>query len=158
MKGMTATVDTSLGTIKIQLAPDAAPNNTRAFIRYAKSGIYDGATFFRVSGKYYMSAGFLDTWPQDSPNRKRFFSQVPGAFEPNTEKSVRGTLFIRQLQDAATSWYFFLISKDNPALDGKNDPIGHVVEGLDVVDKIAGAEVEGDAPKTRIEIKKITIQ
>ena len=51
-----------------------------------------------------------------------------------------------------------MISKDNPALDGKNVAFAKVVEGLEVVDKIAEAELDGDKPKERIEIKKITIQ
>jgi cyclophilin family peptidyl-prolyl cis-trans isomerase len=158
MKALHATVETSLGTMKLQLNPDAAPNTTRAFVRYAKSGMYDGTTFFRVSQKYYMEAGYLDAWPQDHPNRKRFFSLWPTPFEKNDVKQLRGTVSMRQVQDGITSTFFIIISQDNPALDGKHVPIAKVVEGLDVVDKIAGAETENDQPKQRIEIKRITIQ
>jgi cyclophilin family peptidyl-prolyl cis-trans isomerase len=65
---------------------------------------------------------------------------------------------MRQTQEGLTSWYFFIISKDNPALDSKHTPFAKVTEGLDVIDKIAEAEVDGDKPKQRIEIKKVTIQ
>ncbi|HWP43835.1 MAG TPA: peptidylprolyl isomerase [Blastocatellia bacterium] len=158
MKAMQATIETSLGTMKLQLMPEAAPNTTRAFVRFARAGMYDGTTFFRVSQKYYLEAGYLDAWPQDSPNRKRFFSLWPTPFEKNDVKQVRGTVSMRQVQDGITSYYFFIISQDNPALDGKHVPFAKVVEGLDVVDKIAGVEVDKDQPKQRIEIKKITIQ
>jgi len=158
MKAMRATIETSLGALKLQLAPESAPNAARAFVRYSRAGLYDGTTFYRVSQKYYMEAGYLGDWPQDSPNRKRQFSLWPIPAEKSELKQERGTVSMRQGADGATSWYFFVISKDNPALDGKHTPFAKVVEGLEVLDKIAEAEVDGDKPKQRIEIKKITVQ
>lgn len=158
MKAMTISIETSLGNMKLEMMPEAAPNNARAFVRFARSGMYDGAAFYRVSQQYYIEAGSLDTWPPDSPNRKRFFALWPMPFEKNEIKQVRGTLSVRQAPEGQTSWYFFIISKDNPALDGRHAAIAKVTEGLDVLDKIAEAEVEGDKPKQRIEIKKITVQ
>lgn len=158
MKTMGATVETTLGTMKLQLLPVSAPNTTRAFVRYARAGLYDGVTFFRVSQSYFLEVGYLDTWPADSPNRKRIFSlwSIPGEKIP--VKQERGTVSARLAEDGTTGWYFFITSKDNPALDGKHVPFAKVVEGLDVLDKIAETEVDGDKPKLRIEIKKITIQ
>jgi cyclophilin family peptidyl-prolyl cis-trans isomerase len=158
MKAMRITIETSLGNLKLQLLPEAASGTARAFVHYSRSGLYDGATFYRVSQKYYMEVGYLGDWPADSPNRKRQFSLWPIAAEKNDVKQQRGTVSMRVAQDGTTSWYFFITSKDNPALDGKNVPFAKVVEGLDVLDKIADAEVEGDKPKQRIEIKKIAVQ
>lgn len=158
MKAMHATIETSLGNIKLQLLPESAPNTTRAFVYYARSGLYQGTTFFRVSQKYYLEVGYLGDWPQDSTNRKRQFSLWPIPAEKSEVKQERGTVSMRQAADGTTSWYFFIISKDNPALDGKHVPFAKVIEGLDVVDKIAEADVDGDKPKQRIEIKKITVQ
>ncbi|HSB10422.1 MAG TPA: peptidylprolyl isomerase [Blastocatellia bacterium] len=158
MKAMHATIETSMGNIKLQLLPESAPKAARAFVRHARSGLYDGVTFFRVSQSYFMEAGYLETWPQDSPNRKRIFSLWPEPAEKSAVKQERGTVSARQADDGTTGWYFFIISKDNPALDGKHVPFAKVVEGLDALDKIAESEVEGDKPKQRIEIKKITVQ
>jgi peptidyl-prolyl cis-trans isomerase B (cyclophilin B) len=158
MRTMRATIETSLGNIKLQLLPESAPNTARAFARYAQAGLYDGVTFFRVSQKYYMEVGYLGDWPQDSPNRKRQFSLWPMQAEKSDVKRERGTVSMRQAGDSTTSWYFFIISRDNPALDGRHAPFAKVIEGSDVVDKIADAEVDGDKPKQRIEIKKITLQ
>ena len=116
MKSMQATVETSLGNIKLQITPDAAPNSARAFIRYAKSGMYDGTTFFRVSQNYFLEAGFVGDWPAESPNRNRFFNYFTNAFEKNAVNQVRGMASLRQAQDGTTSWYFFIISRDNPVL------------------------------------------
>jgi peptidyl-prolyl cis-trans isomerase B (cyclophilin B) len=158
MKSMQATVETSKGNLKLQFTPEAAPNATRAFIRYARQGIYDGTAFFRISQKYFIDAGYTDTWAPDSPNRKRFFAYWPKPYETNDTKQLRGTLSMRQGTDGTTGVQFFIISKDNPALDGKHAPVAKITEGLDVLDKIAEAEVEADKPKERIEIKKITVQ
>jgi cyclophilin family peptidyl-prolyl cis-trans isomerase len=158
LKAMKVTIQTTLGDLKVELQSDSSPNTVREFIRYVKAGIYDGAAFFRVSGKYYMEVGFLDTWPTDSPNRKRFFSLWSVPAEMVTTKHVRGTISMSVAADGNSSWYFFIISKDNPALDGKHVPFANVTEGLDVIDKIAETEVEGDKPKTRIEIKRVLIE
>jgi peptidyl-prolyl cis-trans isomerase B (cyclophilin B) len=158
MKAMGVTIDTSLGTLKLQLLPESAPNAARAFVRYARSGLYDGITFFRVSQKYFIEAGYLGDWPPDSPNRKRIFSMWPTPADKSAVKQERGVVSMRLAEDGTVGWYFFIISKDNPALDGKHVPFAKVVEGLDVLDKIADADVDGDKPKQRIEIKKITLQ
>ena len=158
MKAMRATIETSLGSVKLQLLPESAPNTARAFVHYARSGMYDGTSFFRVSQQYFIEAGYLGDWPQDSPNRKRQFAFWPVSAEKSELKQERGMVSMRQAQDGTTSWYFFIISKDNPALDGKHVPFAKVIEGLDTIDKIADAEVDGDKPKQRIEIKKITLQ
>ena len=158
MKAMKITIETSLGNLKLQLVPDRVPNTARAFVHYAKAGLYDGTSFFRISQKYYLEVGYLGDWPQDSPNRKRQFSLWPIPAEKSDVKQERGTVSMRQAADGTTSWYFFVISKDNPALDDKHVPFAKVTEGLEVLDKIAEAEVEGDKPKQRIEIKKISVQ
>jgi cyclophilin family peptidyl-prolyl cis-trans isomerase len=158
MKAMRITLETSLGNIKMQLLAESAPNTSRAFLRYAKAGLYDGTTFFRVSQKYFLEVGYLGDWAQDSANRKRQFSLWPVASEKSDVKQERGTVSMRVAPDGTTSWYFFIISKENPALDGKHVPFARVAEGLDIVDKIADAEVEGDKPKQRIEIRKISLQ
>jgi hypothetical protein len=73
MKAMRVTIETSLGAIKLQLLPEAAPNTTRAFLHYARAGLYDGATV-RVSQNTFRSRPYLGDWLQDSANRKRQFS------------------------------------------------------------------------------------
>jgi cyclophilin family peptidyl-prolyl cis-trans isomerase len=158
MKAMKATVQTSLGDFKLQLTPEPGPNTARAFVRYAKAGMYDGTAFYRVSQKYFIEGGNLADWQADSPNKKRFFSLWPVPFEKNNAKHERGTVSMRQTPDGFTSWYFFIIAQDNPALDSGHVPFAKVIDGLDVIDKIAQAEVNGDTPKQRIEVRKITIE
>jgi peptidyl-prolyl cis-trans isomerase B (cyclophilin B) len=158
MKAMSVLIETSAGSIKLQLLPETAPTTVRSYVRNVKAGLYDGTSFYRVSQKYYMEAGNLGDWPQDSSNRKRFFSLWPTPFEKSDVKHVRGTVSMRQIEPGSLKWYFFVISQDNPALDGRHVPFAKVVEGLDVVDKIAETEVDGDKPKQPIVIKRISVQ
>jgi peptidyl-prolyl cis-trans isomerase B (cyclophilin B) len=158
MKAMSAIIETSLGNLKLEFLTDVAPNTVRQFIQLARSGMYDGTSFYRVSQKYYLEAGNLADWPADSPNRKRFFSLWSIPFEKNELNQVRGTVSMRQIDEGWTRWYFFIINQDNSGLNGKSVPFAKVVEGLDVVDKIAATEVDGDKPKQRIDIRKITVQ
>jgi len=158
MKSLRALIETSLGNLKLEFTPEGAPNAARAFIRYARAGIYDGTAFYRVSQKYYCEAGQLADWPQDSPNRKRPLSMWEIPFEPNSIKPARGTASLRQMQGAAVGWDFYIISSNNSSLEGKDAPFARVVDGLDVLDKIAASEVDGDKPRQRIEIKKISVQ
>jgi cyclophilin family peptidyl-prolyl cis-trans isomerase len=158
MKSMHALIETSVGNIKLEFTPEGAPNAARSFIRYARAGIYDGTAFYRVSQKYYLEAGQLADWPQGSPNRKRLLSMWEIPFESNTVKRSRGTASLRQMQGGTVGWDFYIISRDNSALDGKDAAFAKVVDGLDVLDKIAAADVDGDKPKERIEIKKISVQ
>ncbi|MFY9554052.1 MAG: peptidylprolyl isomerase [Blastocatellia bacterium] len=158
MKSMQATIETTLGAVKLQLLPESAPNTARAFVRYARSGLYNGTTFFRVSQKYFMEVGYLGDWAPDSANRKRQFSLWSIPAEKNELKQERGVVSMRQAAEGTTNWYFFILARDNPALDGKHVAFAKVAEGLEVLDKIADVEVDGDKPKQRIEIKKITLQ
>jgi cyclophilin family peptidyl-prolyl cis-trans isomerase len=158
MKAVKATVQTSLGDFKLQLTPQPGPNTARAFVRYAKAGMYDGTAFYRVSQKYFIEGGNLADWQADNPNKKRFFSLWPVPFEKNNAKQERGTVSMRQTPDGFTSWYFFIIAQENPALDSGHVPFAKVIDGLDVIDKIAQAEVNGDTPKQRIDVKKIAIE
>ncbi len=157
MKTMAALVETSLGNLKLQLTPESSPAAARSFVRYAKSGFYDGTTFFRISHKYFLEAGNALDWPQDSPNRKKIHALWPEPAGVSAVKQTRGAVSMRRAGEA-TWQYFFIIAQDNPALDGQHVPFARVTEGLDVLDKIAAAEVEGDKPKQRIEIKRISIQ
>jgi cyclophilin family peptidyl-prolyl cis-trans isomerase len=158
MKSMHALIETSLGSLKLEFTPEAAPNAARLFIRHARDGIYDGTAFYRVSQKYFLEAGRPADWPEGSPNRKRAFSVWNIPLEPNTLKPDRGTAALRQLTGKTVGLDFYIISVATPSLEGKDAPFAKVVDGLDVLDKIAAAEVDGDKPKERIEIKKISIQ
>ena len=158
MKNMSGVIETSMGSMKINFTPEGAPNTTRNFIRLAKSGLYDGTTISKISYKYFLVGGNPADWPKDSPNNLKHFSLWAVAPEITSVKHERGTLSMIAGRDGSTQFFFSLVTQGNSALDGKNIPVAIVVDGLDVLDQLAQSEVDGDIPKQRIEIKKITIQ
>jgi cyclophilin family peptidyl-prolyl cis-trans isomerase len=159
MKKMSVVMETSLGNMKLQLLPAGAPNSVRSFLQHIRSGFYNGTAISRVMMKYYMIGGDHADWLPDNPNNKQvnLFSLWPVAFEAATEKHTRGTLSLIP-ENNFTKCRFSIISLGSAGLDGRNVPVARIVEGLDVLDKIAETEVDGDKPKQRIEVKKISVQ
>ena len=131
-------ISTSLGDIKVELDSEKAPISTENFLSYVKSGFYDGTIFHRVIPGFMVQCGGFDT----DMNQKKPNDPIKNEAD-NGLKNVRGTLSMARTNvvDSATS-QFFINLKDNDFLDnGARDfgyaVFGKVVEGMDVVDKIA---------------------
>jgi len=135
---------TSMGDIKIELYPDKAPKSVENFLTYVKEGFYNGTIFHRVIKDFMIQGGGYDR------NMKRKKTHPPIVNEAkNGLKNKRGTIAYARTSviNSATS-QFFINLKDNYFLDHKNDTpagygyavFGKVVEGMDVVDKIASVK------------------
>lgn len=133
-------METSMGTVKIELFQDKAPISVRNFLSYVKEGYYDGLIFHRVIKGFMVQGGGLDV---DMQTKKTKFAIKNEA--TNGLKNTRGTLAMARtsMVDSATS-QFFVNVVDNAFLDhtGKTpDRFGYavfaqVVEGMDIVDAI----------------------
>jgi peptidyl-prolyl cis-trans isomerase B (cyclophilin B) len=133
-------METSMGTVKIELFKDKAPISVRNFLSYVKDGYYDGLIFHRVIKSFMVQGGGLDVDMQ--PKKTKFAIKNEAA---NGLKNTRGTLAMARtsMVDSATS-QFFINVVDNAFLDhtGKTpDRFGYavfaqVIEGMDVMDKI----------------------
>ena len=131
-------LDTTMGTIVIELEAQAAPKTVANFIEYVKSGHYSNTVFHSVMGTFMIQGGGYTTDLTEKPTR------APIPLESQTGlKNNRGAVSMARRSDpnSATS-QFFINVVDNPRLDYPN-PDGHgyavfgkVVEGMDVVDKI----------------------
>ena len=135
-------METNKGTIRIELWADKAPISVENFLRYSDSELYDGLIFHRViSGFMIQGGGFDADMVQLSPYepiKNEAKSDVP---------NDRGTLAMARTNvvDSATS-QFFINLVDNDFLNHSNETasgfgyavFGKVVEGMDVVDAIAG--------------------
>jgi len=133
-------METSMGTVKIELFQDKAPISVRNFLSYVKEGYYDGLIFHRVIKNFMVQGGGLDV---DMQTKKTKFAIKNEA--TNGLKNTRGTLAMARtsMVDSATS-QFFINVVDNAFLDhtGKTpDRFGYavfaqVIEGMDIVDAI----------------------
>jgi cyclophilin family peptidyl-prolyl cis-trans isomerase len=140
-------IQTELGRIVIEFYPQVAPQHCRAFKRLADTGFYDGVTFHRVVPGFVIQGGDIFTRDNDRSNDG---TGQPGYTLPAEFSSLpheRGTLSLARRANDLNSGgsQFFICLAPAPALDGQYTIFGHVIEGMEVVDKIV--EVSGTSPQ-----------
>jgi peptidyl-prolyl cis-trans isomerase A (cyclophilin A) len=162
-------LDTSMGKIAIELDRGKAPVTVDNFLKYVDDGFYDGTIFHRVIPGFMIQGGGYSkdakSVRDDKPTRDTIVNEGG-----NGLKNLRGTIAMARKPDpnSATA-QFFINHKDNAGLDRENPNgdgfgyavFGKVIEGMDVVDKIAKVETtsvggrEGfqDYPSTPVIIK-----
>jgi peptidyl-prolyl cis-trans isomerase B (cyclophilin B) len=151
-----ATLETSLGAITIEFFPDKAPEHVRNFLRLAQAGVYDGTSFHRVVRGFVIQGGYLTTRGPLTEKQQRLVHNLQPEF--NDTKHVKGIVSMARLQDpASANTSFFIVTGDAPSLDGKYTVFGHVVEGLDVVEKIEQAPLNGEAPVARVDVSHVRL-
>lgn len=175
-------METSMGTIKIKLFPEYAPKAVENFITHSENGYYEGVTFHRVMNDFMIQGGdpegtgrggesiygqpFEDEFSDKlfnirgalsmansgpSTNGSQFFivqnSTLAEGLKEEMEKAKYPEEIIKAYEQGGTPW-----------LDNKHTVFGQVIEGMDVVDKIASVEVDGnDKPIEEVTIKKIKV-
>jgi len=160
-------IETSKGTIVLELYPEKAPKTVANFLEYVRTGHYFGTTFHRVIPGFMIQGGHFQS-----------DFQMPATLPPipneaaNKLKNLRGTIAMARTGDpnSATD-QFFINLKYNDFLDYRNDTadgigycvFGKVVEGMDVVDAIAkvptgsGGPFPKDVPRPAVVIKGATL-
>lgn len=160
-KNKTAVLETTQGTIKIELFEDQTPITAKNFIDLAESGFYDGVKFHRIINGFMIQAG--DPLSKDNSKKNLWGTGGPGyTIEDEFVEELsnaRGTIAMANTgQPNSGGSQFFINSVDNTFLDGKHSVFGKVVEGMDVVDEIGKAPTDGnDKPLEDIVIKKVKI-
>ena len=154
----TVTLKTTLGTLKIRMEPDWAPNHVRNFLKLTETGWYNGTAFHRLIKGFVAQGGMPDTRASGPAHpADRWVRPLKGEFR-NDVKHVRGIVSMARGDDpdsATTS--FFLMLGDAPHLDGKYSAFGRVIEGMEVLDAFDKEEVDGETPKRRLELIEATI-
>ena len=163
---MKAIMETSMGTITLELNEEKAPVTVANFVKYAKAGFYDGTIFHRViDGFMIQGGGFtrsMDQKETEEPIRNEAMNGL---------KNRRGTIAMARTMvvDSATS-QFFINLVDNDFLDFTSPTpqgfgyavFGEVTDGLEVVDAIGKVKTgfagpHQNVPEEPIVIKKVTI-
>jgi len=145
-------METSKGNIVIEMLPDKAPNHVRHFLRLTSLGAYDNSAFHRVAPGFVIQAGDLNTRKEPIPQAAQKYV-VKIRAEINDIKHKPGIVSMargEEIDSALTS--FFIVLADQPALDGTYTVFGRVVEGMDVVGKIAAVRAENERPAERVDI------
>ncbi|NSW87937.1 MAG: peptidyl-prolyl cis-trans isomerase [Syntrophobacteraceae bacterium] len=143
-------METSEGTIKIELWADKAPGTVSNFLRYVDSNFFDGTIFHRVISDFMIQGGGL------TPDMKQKKTGDPIKNEAAAElKNNRGTIAMARtsLVNSATSQFFinvvdndFLNHRDKTPMGFGYAVFGRVVEGMDVVDRIRQVKTTSFGP------------
>lgn len=144
--------------IKAELYPDIAPNTVNNFISLVKKGFYNGLNFHRIINGFMIQGGCPEGTGMGGPNYsiKGEFSQ--NGFK-NDLKHTEGVLSMaRSMRPDSAGSQFFIMHKAAPHLDGAYAAFGKVIEGLDVVNKIATTRTTyGDRPVKEQKMASVTV-
>ncbi len=152
---------TTMGTIVLELYPDKAPKTVENFLQYVKEGQYKGTLFHRVIPGFMIQAGGLTDKFVEKPTRGPIKNEGS-----NGLKNTVGTVAMARKNepDSATAQFYINVA-DNRPLDYVDEyrpgyaVFGRVIEGLDVVNKIAAVETgNGPRPYTDVPKKPIVIE
>lgn len=164
-KNPVITMETTLGSVKIELFENEAPVSVKNFLDYTKSGFYSGTIFHRVI------PGFMAQGGGFTPDRKQKSTGAAIKNEAaNGLKNDRGTVAMARTSapDSATSQFFInvvnndMLNRPNP--DGAGYAVfGKVVDGMDVVDRIVAVKTQNvnmvfqNLPETPVIIKSVKV-
>ena len=156
-----AVLETSAGTIVLDLLDARAPAHAALFIKTAQDGGYDGTTFFRMVRHGIVQGG--DPVTKDPAARAKYGSGGLNRLKPEIteEKMTRGAVAAVQIPGKPDSGgtQFFICINDQPALDGKYTVFARVSEGILIAQKISEAAVDdAGLAVERITVTKVTIR
>ena len=144
--------------IRAELYPEIAPNTVKNFISLVKKGFYDGLIFHRVIQGFMIQGGCPQGTGMGGPGYsiKGEFSQ--NGFKNDLKHSEGVLSMARSMMPNSAGSQFFIMHKSAPHLDGAYAAFGKVVEGMDVVNKIAETRTDYiDRPLKEQKIKSITV-
>src|ERR1044072_2858943 len=157
MEGQCVTLETELGPIEIAIMPENAPEAARNFLNLSATGALDTTTFSRVVKGFVIQGGNLQTsekWNEALAKRMRH--KLPD--EPGLVKHVRGIVSMARTEEpnSATTHFFILVAAA-PHLDSKFAAFGTVTKGMEVVDAINQAPVDGDKPEKPVKSNRAIV-
>ncbi|HUE72819.1 MAG TPA: peptidylprolyl isomerase [Pirellulaceae bacterium] len=132
----TATIETTRGTIKLELFADKTPKTVANFEKLAKDGFYDGLKFHRVIPDFMIQTGC----PKGTGTGDAGY-KFADEFHPDLKHKGPGVLSMANAGPNTNGSQFFITHVATPWLDGKHSVFGQVISGQDVVDAIKQGDV-----------------
>lgn len=144
--------------IKAELYPEFAPNSVNNFISLIKKGYYDGLIFHRVINGFMIQGGCPEGSGMGDPGYsiKGEFSQ--NGFDNQLKHSEGVLSMARAMSHDSAGSQFFIMHKNSPHLDGAYAAFGKVIEGMEIVNKIADVKTDyDDRPMKEQKIHTVTV-
>ena len=172
-----ATMDTTCGTIVLELDAAGTPMATNNFVFLAREGFYDGVGFHRVIADFMIQGGDPEGTGAGGPgysfedelgpaeeafeqSRQELLDDIEGDVDPDMVPGgyPRGVVAMANSGPDTNGSQFFITHGDPAMLPGPDYTLfGEVIEGMDVVDRVAAAETEGDQAVEPVRIRSIEI-
>ena len=147
------------GVMKAELYPDIAPATVKNFVDLAAKGFYNGLIFHRVIPGFMIQGGDPEGTGMGGPGYT-----IKGEFSANgfrnDLKHTRGVFSMARAYDPNSAGsQFFIMHENSPHLDGQYAAFGKIIEGIEVVDKIASTKTDyNDRPYEDQVIEFMTVQ
>ncbi len=147
------------GVMKAELYPEIAPITVQNFIDLASKGFYNGLIFHRVIPGFMIQGGDPNGIGTGGPGYSIKGEFTANGFR-NDLKHTRGVLSMARAADPDSAGsQFFIMHEDYPSLDGQYAAFGKLIEGIEVVDKIASVRTDYmDKPLEPQQIEFMTVQ
>ncbi len=133
-------LETNKGTIVLEIYTGEMPITAGNFVKLVEQGFYDGIIFHRVISGFMIQGGDPTGTGMGGPGYK-IKDEFTGT---NLDRNDRGTISMANAGPNTGGSQFFINLADNNFLDGKHPVFGKVIEGLEVVDSIAGVETDSE--------------
>ena len=142
----------------VELYPDVAPNTVNNFISLVNKGFYNGLCFHRVIEGFMIQGGDPKGNGTGGPGYSIRGEFTKNGFKNNL-KHKRGVISMaRSMMPNSAGSQFFIMHADAPHLDGQYAAFGQVIDGMDVIDKIAAVNVDyNDKPLRDQVIESVTV-
>lgn len=143
----------------VELYPDVAPNTVNNFISLVNEGFYNGLCFHRVIEGFMIQGGDPKGNGTGGPGYSIRGEFTKNGFKNNL-KHKRGVISMaRSMMPNSAGSQFFIMHADAPHLDGQYAAFGQVIDGMDVIDKIAAVNVDyNDKPLRDQIIESVTVE
>ena len=156
-------LETSAGPVTVELYEDKAPLTVANFLKYVDAGFYDGTLFHRVIRGFMIQGGGMTADLSPKATRSPIKNEAT-----NGISNERGTLAMARTNvvDSATSQFFINTvnnarSLDNTGTDARSygyAVFAKVIEGMDVVDKIAAVPIQNQGSHQNVPVEPVTIE
>ena len=153
-------METSKGTIELELYPDKAPVTVKNFVDYANKGFYGGTIFHRVIPGFMVQGGGFTQDMQEKPTGDPIKNEAA-----NGLKNDRGTIAMARTSDpnSATAQFFINVANNEPLNYPGQDGLGYAVfgkvtKGMDVVDKIVSVPTTNQGPHADVPAEPVVIK
>ena len=146
-------------TIKIELYPEVAPNTVNNFISLINKGFYNGVGFHRIIKGFMIQGGDPEGTGMGGPGYciKGEFNQ--NGFKNDIKHTAGVISMARTMMPNSAGSQFFIMHKDAPHLDGAYAAFGKVIEGMDIVDKLACVKTDRmDMPDEPQIMTEVTVE